>query len=327
MKKHILTAMIILSLAALLAGCTIEIKNAPQNTGQSAKNTPKTSAAAPGSPTAKPSVSAVPSKPSSAPSGTNPQSSGTPAVSQDQINQALQAYNGMNELKTWPTSQIYNVPEWKGVTIYGNSGQGSLDDSVGQGYAMRLEANKDSLNAYLDTLKAAGYKVSESSYGYTAVNGPVTMDIQSLDSSQPDMRWITIELAEVVTGEWPGDLPGFMVPPEGKTLEGKPVYVKPGEAQPSGYTFRAGEDGYNLIFTYSGLTTDEAVAYMKDILAKLNNGEYGDGGNNYSFENSFATVKGTYDWNGQTYNVIGEASHWEDDVYDFSFAWSTGKVK
>ncbi|MCL2336645.1 MAG: hypothetical protein FWC60_04405 [Firmicutes bacterium] len=228
----------------------------------------------------------------------------------------------------WPASTIYKVPEWKGITKYFGGG-GSLDDYVGKDYMMNVVATEDSFNQYQADLKAAGYTITADTGSashpdeYNADLGPVSITINPSQFDGANGYQVDINLAPI--GKWPDtELPGFITPVKDKTLVYDPTYHPPGDSDlQDGQAYVADKDGYNFCFTVSGITQDEAVAYMKDAAAKLTNGQYGDGG---VYDDSLGYIKGTYNVSGQTYKVAAEFSQRDDLTYYFTFGWSTGSV-
>jgi len=221
----------------------------------------------------------------------------------------------------WPTSDTYHIPEWLGITTFYGHSPGALDDYArnGNAYYIHVEATPDSLSRYIGDLEAAGWAVGEaySPDGYSARLGPVSMTITHPKTS--DTKYdIDITLSPI--GSWPVDvrLPGFITQLAGKSLLYDPNYYPPG----SDYEWLADNDGYNFFYTYTGLTQDEGIAYMKAAASKLQNGVYSPGG----VDEAFGNIKGTYDIDGVTYNVSGEITQEDSQTYDFDFGWSTGTV-
>ncbi len=256
--------------------------------------------------------------------GTGQQQNNNAAAS-DSINSGVQQTDGANvriSEQSWPTSKLYDVPEWEGITQY-NGGGSSLDDYVNNTFSMIVVAEKDSLVQYLDLLKSKGWTISKERNpdGDRAELGAVSIRIVPSAVDGNDAYQVDISLREI--GSWPKEeLPGFLFPLEGKEMAGGTVYHKPDDDLSDGYTYLADSDGYNLVFEYTGLTKDEATAYIKSIAGKLKGGEYSSGG----IADAYGNIKGTFDWKGDTYNVSGEVTEMDAKTYSFAFGWSTGEV-
>lgn len=228
------------------------------------------------------------------------------------------------EDQSWPTGTIYNVPEWEDITEYYGGG-GSLDDSAGGSRTMKVDATAESFEAWLDTLRAAGYTVSErespqSGKEYTAAMGSVSITITEIDI----LYNIRFDLAKI--GAWPGEsLPAFITQLADKTIVDTPTLYKPGADLEGCSGVLVDERGYNFQFTYTGLTKDVAASYMKDAASKLKDGTYSEG-TFLDYGNGFCTIKGTYGWNGQNQYVYGEAAQVDDSTFTFYFGWSPNEM-
>ena len=229
-----------------------------------------------------------------------------------------------NEGQSWPTGEIYNVPEWKGITRYYGGG-GSLDDYADRGsYSMSVIASEDSFNKYLETLERTGFEVStfnspQYGKGCSAEKGLVRLEISGRKFGTETGYQIDFEFLDI--GSWPDyDLPNFLSPIKDKMLVDNPVIYKPGTDLKDVNGVWVDDTGYNYQFTYTGLTMAEAITYMKDVASKLTNGSYfNDSVLDYG---GFGFIKGTCNWNGQRYYVYGEVVQQDRNTYDFYFGWS-----
>lgn len=231
----------------------------------------------------------------------------------------------LSDKQSWPTSTIYNIPEWKGITKYYGGGV-SLDNYADKGaYSMNVIAPEDSLNKYLSTLKNAGFKVADNKTSQfvrvcTAEKGLVQFSITNRNFGQEAGYQINFDLTNI--GKWPTySLPGFIAPIDGKYLVNNPVIYRPGDDLRNATGIWVDDSGYNYQFTYTGLTKFQAVLYMNQVAAKLTHGSY--------FNESvldyggFGFIKGTYTWNSKNYFVYGEVVEDDTSTYTFYFGWST----
>ena len=229
-----------------------------------------------------------------------------------------------NEGQSWPTGEIYYVPEWKGITRYYGGG-GSLDEYVDRGsYSMSVIASEESFNKYIDTLENVGFEVTvfnspQYGRGCSAERGLVKLEISGRKFGGETGFQIDFELLEI--GSWPDyDLPDFLSPINDKMLVENPVLYKPGADLKDVNGVWVDDTGYNFQFTYTGLTMGQAITYMNDTASRLTNGSYfNDSILDYG---GFGFIKGTCRWNGQRYYVYGEVVQLDRSTYDFYFGWS-----
>ena len=224
----------------------------------------------------------------------------------------------------WPVSAIYDIPEWQGITrFYGKVTP--IDDFAGtDNYFLMVDASTDSLDRYLDTLKNAGYEVTDSSESHAkkdiaAEKGLVRLEISSKKISNANSYQIDFDLKE--PGTWPdAKLPDFLVPIKNKMLIDDPVLYKPGSKLEDVHGVLVDDEGYNFQFTYTDMMMDDATKYMNTIVSKLGNGTYS---NESPLDHDVIVfIKGTYPWNGRTYHVYGEAAREDKSTYAFYFGWS-----
>jgi len=234
----------------------------------------------------------------------------------------------MSEMdQSWPTSTIYDVPEWKGITRYYGKVK-SLDDFAGSdNFFLLVDASVDSYNKYLDTLRSAGYQVTDSSTsqstrGCSAEKGLVRLDISRKKISDANSYQIDFDLR--LPGAWPKEgLPGFLAPLEDKILVNDPDFYKPGDNLEDANDVMVDDTGYNFQFTYSDISMDEAIKYMYDTVARLQDGSYSDESVLEDLDyNGFGFIKGTYPWEGKKYYVYGEVVRQDKSTYNFFFGWS-----
>jgi len=228
--------------------------------------------------------------------------------------------------KGWPTGTLYNIPDLKDIIeIHGYLG--SFDESAGASRTIEVSVTDDSLEEWLDALRDAGYRVEsgKSIYGtgmvHSAALGPVYIRVSESGYA------FQIEFDFMKIGTWPSvDLPGFIVQIPGKTIIGTPEYYKPGDDIEGRGGILVDETGYNFQFIYTGLTAEEAVKYMEEIAAKLDDTYFSEGGTYLDYGNTLCILKGTYNWNSQNCHVYGEIMQADDSTFEFYFGWSQNKM-
>jgi len=244
----------------------------------------------------------------------------------------------------WPGGKLYRVPEWKGITTYLRNIDGTLDDYAGEHCTIDVVATELSFERYLNTLRDEKFAVTVSDeviHKRTRPGGATPMDGCDIIAERDLVRIgftrlpdhengyrVTFELAN--PGRWPHkDLPDFMVRYEAtldrpttpfKSFAEDPVLYKPGVDRGDGDVVSSvASDRYDLKFTLSGLSRDEAVAYMRNITSRLTNGQYSEG---LELHRGFGIILGACAWNKKNYNVRGVVAQVDDNTFAFSFDWS-----
>ena len=254
----------------------------------------------------------------------NAESRTAAADSQQESEETSQTSSSGDMRQSWPTSTLYDIPEWKGITMYYGGGR-SLDNFVGtDNFLMSVAAPETSLITYLETLKNDGYEIYESASletgrEFRAEKGLVGIVITDRKLAEGDGYDIVFELRDY--GSWPRyNLPEFIVPMTGKMLIDDPMLFRPGEDLRGINGILVDSTGYNFQFSYTGISQAEAVKYMNDAAAKLKRGVYST--ESYIDYGGFGFIKGTFTWIDKDFYVYGEVVRQDESTYIFYFGWS-----